>query len=70
MFSIMLDGIVARVRNFSLTSVVTIVLLSLCISGCSSIEEKPVGIGYDMDELKKSVCPCGKVFYRNGGLVP
>lgn len=40
--------------------------LSFFTSGCSTIEEKPVGIGYDMDALKQSACPCGKVFYRNG----
>ena len=51
-------------------TLISLFLFSLFVSGCSSIEEKPVGIGYDMDELKKSACPCGKVFYRNGVLVP
>ena len=41
-------------------------LMSLALSGCSSTEETPVGIGSDMDSLKKSACPCGEVFYRNG----
>ncbi len=41
-------------------------LASLCMSGCTSLEDPPRGIGYDMDALKQSACPCGEVFYRNG----
>lgn len=36
------------------------------LSSCSSVEEIPQGIGSDMDALKKSACPCGDIFYRNG----
>ncbi|HQS84735.1 MAG TPA: hypothetical protein PLY23_07525 [Alphaproteobacteria bacterium] len=42
------------------------VLLSLCMSGCTSLEDPPRGIGYDMDALKESACPCGDIFYQNG----
>lgn len=47
-------------------TLILIFLASLGVSGCSSLDETPRGIGYDMDALKTSACPCGKVFYRNG----
>ena len=40
--------------------------LGMVLSSCSSSEETPQGIGSDMDALKKSACPCGDIFYRNG----
>lgn len=41
-------------------------LCAMILSSCSCLEETPQGIGPDMDALKKSACPCGEVFYRNG----
>ena len=38
-------------------------------SGCSTSEESPVGVGSDVDSLKKSACPCGDLFYQNGFLI-
>lgn len=40
-----------------------IVFLSV---GCSTSEENSVGISSDRDDLKKSACPCGEIFYQNG----
>ncbi len=37
--------------------------------GCSTSEETPVAIGSNPDDLKKSACPCGDIFYRNGILL-
>lgn len=48
-----------------------IILLSILLSlmGCATSEEEPKGIGAETDALKKSVCPCGEVFYRNGAFI-